>query len=57
LKRWLQGLEAIVRRAKLLQTADTIFNKQTQLLAYADDINIVGRSLEAIRNAYLGLEA
>jgi hypothetical protein len=52
----LQGLEAIVRRAKL-QTAGTIFNKQTQLLAYADDINIVGRSLEAIRNAYLGLEA
>jgi hypothetical protein len=31
----------------------TIFNKQTQLLAYADDIDIVGKSLEA----YLALEA
>jgi hypothetical protein len=30
--------------------------KQTQLLAYADDIDIVGRSLESVRNAYLALE-
>jgi hypothetical protein len=34
----------------------TIFNKQTQLLAYADDIDIVGRTLEAVRDAYLALE-
>jgi hypothetical protein len=34
----------------------TIFNKQTQLLAYADDIDIVCRSLEAVRDAYLALE-
>jgi hypothetical protein len=27
----------------------TIFNKQTLLLAYANDIDIVGRSLEAVR--------
>jgi hypothetical protein len=30
---------------------------QTQLFAYADDIGIVGRSLAAIRDAYLALEA
>jgi hypothetical protein len=46
----------IVRRTKL-QTTGTIFNKQTQLFAYADDISIVGRSLEAVRDAYLALEA
>jgi Reverse transcriptase (RNA-dependent DNA polymerase) len=27
-----------------LQTNGTIFNKQTQILGYADDINIIGRS-------------
>jgi hypothetical protein len=48
-------LEVIVRRANL-QTTGRIFNKQTQLLAYADDIDIVGRSLEAVRDAYLALE-
>jgi hypothetical protein len=30
----------------------TIFNKHKQLLAYTDDIDIVGRSLEAVRDAY-----
>jgi hypothetical protein len=48
-------LEVIVRRANL-ESTDTIYNKETQLLAYADDINIVGRSQSAIRNAYLALE-
>jgi hypothetical protein len=40
-----------------LQTKDTIFNKQTQFLAYADDVKIVGRSLEADYDAYLAMEA
>jgi hypothetical protein len=36
-------LEVIVRRANL-QTTGTIYNKKTQLLTYADDIDFVGRS-------------
>jgi hypothetical protein len=48
-------LEVIIRRANL-QTTGTIYNKETQLLAYADDINIVCRSQSAVRNAYLALE-
>jgi hypothetical protein len=49
-------LEAIVRRAKL-QTTGTIFNNQTQFLAYVDDIKIVDRNLEAVHDVYLALEA
>jgi hypothetical protein len=48
-------LEVIVRRANL-QTTATIYNKETQLLAYAVDIDIVGRSQSAVRDAYLALE-
>jgi hypothetical protein len=48
-------LEVIVRRANL-QTTGTIYNKEIQLLAYADDIDIVGRSQLAFRNAYFSLE-
>jgi hypothetical protein len=49
-------LEVTVRRANL-QTTGTIYNKETQLLAYADDIDIVGRSQSAFRDAYLALES
>jgi hypothetical protein len=48
-------LEVIVRRANL-QTTGTIHNKETQLLAYADDIDIVGKSQSAVGDAYLALE-
>jgi hypothetical protein len=48
-------LEFVVRRANL-QTTGTIYNKETQLLAYADDVDIVGRSQSAVRDAYLALE-
>jgi hypothetical protein len=34
----------------------TIYNKETQLLVYVDDINIVGRSQPAVWDAYLALE-
>jgi hypothetical protein len=45
-------LEVIVRRANL----QTFCNKETQLLAYANDIDIVGRSQPAVRDAYSALE-
>jgi hypothetical protein len=48
-------LEVIVQRANLQKTG-TIYNKDTQLLAYADDIDTVGRSQLAVRDAYLALE-
>jgi hypothetical protein len=32
-------------------------NKQTRIFAYADEIDIVGRSLEVIRDVFLALEA
>jgi hypothetical protein len=48
-------LEVIVRQANL-QTTCTIYNKETQLLAYADDIDIVGRSQSTVRDAYSALE-
>jgi hypothetical protein len=48
-------LEVIVRRANQ-QTIGTIYNKETQLLAYADDIDIVGRSQSAVRDACLAME-
>jgi hypothetical protein len=48
-------LEVIVRRANL-QTTGTIYNKETQLLAYADDIDIVDKRQSAVRDTYLALE-
>jgi hypothetical protein len=48
-------VEVIVRRANL-QTAGTIYNKETQLLTFADDIDIVDRSQSAVWDAYLALE-
>jgi hypothetical protein len=48
-------LEIIVRRVNL-QTTGAIYNKETQLLAYADDMDIVGRSQPAVLDAYLALE-
>jgi hypothetical protein len=45
-------LQVIVRRANL-QTTGTIYNKETQLLAYADDIDIFGRSQSVSRSECL----
>jgi hypothetical protein len=37
-------------------TGTIYIKKETQLLTFADDIYIIGRSLEAVRNVYLALE-
>jgi hypothetical protein len=39
-----------------LQTTRKIYNKETKLLAYVDDIDIVERSQSVVQNAYLALE-
>jgi hypothetical protein len=46
-------LEVIVRQTNL-QTTGTIYNKETQLLVFADDIDIVGKSQSS---AVLEIEA
>jgi hypothetical protein len=43
-----------VRRAEQ-QTNCTIFNQQTQILGYADYIDIIGRSHAAFQEAFLAL--
>ena len=48
-------LEQIVRRAGV-NTEGTIFNKSVQLLGYADDIDIIGRSQRAIIEAFTVIE-
>ena len=49
------ALEGCVRRAKL-EVNGTIFTKSTQLLAYADDIDIVGRNVASVKETYIALE-
>ena len=50
------ALEGIMRRSGI-NGGGTIFNKLIQLLGYADDIDIVGRNIRSIKDAYLKLEA
>jgi hypothetical protein len=39
-----------------LKPDSPIYNKETQQLAFADEIDIVGRSQSAVRDAYFALE-
>jgi hypothetical protein len=45
----------IVRDADM-QTSGTIFYKPVQLLAYANDRNIIGRFQSSLKEAFLALE-
>ena len=38
-----------------IQTTDTIFLKSIELLAYADDIDIMGRSQNDVKKAFIAL--
>jgi hypothetical protein len=49
------ALEMVVRKAGI-QTNRTIFYKLVQILAYADDINIVAKTRKALQEAFLSLE-
>ena len=49
------ALEGVVRRSNI-EKAGSIFSKSTQVLAFADDIDIVGRNIRAVKDAYSKLE-
>lgn len=48
------ALEGVIRRAKL-EVSGSIFNKSTQLLGFADDLDIVARTLRALKDAFTRL--
>ena len=50
------GLEGVVRRAGI-DTSGSIFNKAVQLLADADDIDIIARNAETVKDVYTRLRA
>ena len=48
------AVEKIIRDAEL-ETKGTIYSKPIQILAYADDIDTVGRTINSIKEAFLAL--
>ena len=50
------GLEGVVRKAGI-DTSGTILYKSVQLLGFADDIDIVARNLETVKETYTRLKA
>jgi hypothetical protein len=49
------ALEGIVRRSGI-EKSGSIFKKSTQLLGFADDIDIIGRNIRSVKEAYSKLE-
>jgi hypothetical protein len=49
------SLENVIRNAEV-ETGGTIFNKSVQILAYADDIVKIGRSLAVIKEILISME-
>lgn len=47
------ALEGLFRRAGI-ELNGTIFPKSTQLLGFADDVDIVGRNIRSVTDAYFG---
>ena len=45
------GLEGVVRKAGI-DTSGSNFNKVVQLLAYANDIDIIARNPETVKDVY-----
>ena len=49
------ALEKIIRDSKI-NTRSTIFSKSVQIIAYADDIDIIARTQKDLKDAFLALE-
>ena len=50
------ALEGVMRRAGLNDMRGTIINKSSQFICYADDMDIVGRTLEEVTKQYTALK-
>lgn len=48
-------LEAVIRRAGINRSA-TLINQSSQILGYADDLNITGRSIKAVKDNFEAIE-